>query len=98
VNVAGALPYFKYANHLAISGQFIPLHGKNSSGETCAPSLGGISRRREEILAMKECLIVVGMFFSGVAAIVSIDFVATSGYYPNHTLEDVGRVVAMGYP
>lgn len=46
---------------------------------------------------MKECLIILGLYFGGLGSIVSIDFVASWTYYPGCTLEEVGRVVGMGY-
>ncbi len=46
---------------------------------------------------MKECLIILGLYFGSVGSVVSLDFAATCTYYPGHSFNDVGRVVAMGY-
>lgn len=47
---------------------------------------------------MKECLIVVGLFFSVIVLFVSLDFFATWNRYPRSSCCDVARLVARSYP
>lgn len=47
---------------------------------------------------MKECLIVLGLFFSAIAFVVSLEFCATWNRYPRSSPDDIARLVARSYP
>lgn len=46
---------------------------------------------------MKECLIVLGLFFSAIALTLSLEFYVTWRRYPRSSADDIARLVARSY-